>query len=100
MIAESSTVTTCADLQDVEASNRRSVTATTVHDGEMLRSRGPRMRYLPFVLALACCASRPIDCGYRPHVRTARDAEARDIDLSRRENPKIGDLNDYEVTTE
>lgn len=58
------------------------------------------MRYLPLVLALACCASRSIDCGYRPHVRTARDAEARAIDLSRNENSKIGDINDYEMKTE
>ena len=58
------------------------------------------MRYLPLLLALACCASRPIDCGYRPHVRTARDTEAREIDLSRSENSKIADLNEYEITSE
>jgi hypothetical protein len=58
------------------------------------------MRYLPLLLALACCASRPIDCGYRPHVRTGRDAEARGVDLSRSENSKIADLNDYEMKTE
>ena len=56
------------------------------------------MRFLPFVIALACCASRPIDCGYRPHVRTASDAEARSIDLSRVETVKIADLNDYDTT--
>lgn len=56
------------------------------------------MKYVPLLIALACCASRPIDCGYRPHVRTARDAEARRIDLSRTEDVKIADLNDYETT--
>lgn len=58
------------------------------------------MRYVTFVIALACCASRSIDCGYRPHVRTARDAEARNIDLSFSENTKVADLNDYHITTE
>jgi hypothetical protein len=47
------------------------------------------------VLALACCASQPVqDCGYRPHVRTASDAEARKIDTFYGKTVKIADLND------
>jgi len=49
------------------------------------------------ILMLAGCAHSAIDCGYRPHVRTARDAEARAIDLSRNENVPVADLNDYET---
>ena len=56
------------------------------------------MRYIAIVvLSLACCSARPLDCGYRPHVRTGRDAEARAIDLSRNEDVRVADLNDYKT---